>query len=209
MACGITVGTPVRIRGVPVGGVLAVQPSLERVDVLVEIRDSSTVIPRNSLIEANQSGLISEPLIDITPQPPIPEYKGARRLCAGRLGALLTPHPPPARRAPEQTRSPPRPPPAPTVNPLDEACEEEGKVVCHQGRIRGFRGADRGGAGARSRGARLPGTPPDADGSTCFRNCKGPKAEHGERLGLHGCVAWRGNALPPLGTSTARRRGHG
>ncbi len=101
VACGISVGTPVRIRGVPVGGVLNVQPSLERVDVLVEIKDTTTVIPRNSLIEANQSGLIAEPLIDITPQAPVPEY---------------------------------------TANPLDEECEREGKVVCHQGRIKGERG---------------------------------------------------------------------
>ena len=101
VACGISVGTPVRIRGVPVGGVLSVQPSLERVDVLVEIKDTTTVIPRNSLIEANQSGLIAEPLIDITPQPPVPVY---------------------------------------TANPLDEECEQEGKVVCHQGRIKGERG---------------------------------------------------------------------
>jgi hypothetical protein len=28
----------------------------------------STVIPVNSVIEANQSGLIAEPLLDITPQ---------------------------------------------------------------------------------------------------------------------------------------------
>lgn len=34
MACGITVGTPVRIRGVPVGGVLSVQPSLEKVGAI-------------------------------------------------------------------------------------------------------------------------------------------------------------------------------
>lgn len=101
VACGISVGTPVRIRGVPVGSVLSVQPSLERVDVLVEMRDGTTVIPRNSLIEANQSGLIAEPLIDITPQLPVPEY---------------------------------------VANPLDEDCEKEGKVVCHQGRIKGERG---------------------------------------------------------------------
>lgn len=101
VACGISVGTPVRIRGVPVGGVLSVQPSLERVDVLVEIRDAATVIPRNALIEANQSGLIAEPLVDITPQLPVPQY---------------------------------------TANPLDEECEAEGKVVCHQGRIQGQRG---------------------------------------------------------------------
>lgn len=64
-----------QIRGVPVGSVLTVQPSLERVDVLCEVKDTATVIPRNSLIEANQSGLIAEPLIDITPQLPIPEYQ--------------------------------------------------------------------------------------------------------------------------------------
>ena len=59
----------------PVGSVLSVQPSLEQVNVLVEIKEPTTVIPRNSLIEANQSGLIAESLIDITPQLPIPDYK--------------------------------------------------------------------------------------------------------------------------------------
>lgn len=49
----------------------------QQVDVLVEMKDATTVIPRNSLIEANQSGLIAEPLIDITPQAPVPQYKGA------------------------------------------------------------------------------------------------------------------------------------
>lgn len=38
VACGITVGTPVRIRGVQVGGVLAVQPSLEKVSGQVAAR---------------------------------------------------------------------------------------------------------------------------------------------------------------------------
>ena len=40
-----------------------------------QVKKAATVIPRNSLIEANQSGLIAEPLIDITPQLPIPDYK--------------------------------------------------------------------------------------------------------------------------------------
>ena len=53
--------------------------SLLQVNVQVEIKDDKTAIPRNSLIEANQSGLIAESLIDITPQQPIPQYKvGAR-----------------------------------------------------------------------------------------------------------------------------------
>jgi hypothetical protein len=38
VACGITIGTPVRVRGVRVGNVLSVRPSLECVDVLVEVR---------------------------------------------------------------------------------------------------------------------------------------------------------------------------
>eukprot|EP00879_Flechtneria_rotunda_P011844 GHRR01012371.1.p1 GENE.GHRR01012371.1~~GHRR01012371.1.p1 ORF type:complete len:310 (+),score=113.77 GHRR01012371.1:981-1910(+) len=75
LACGITIGTPVRIRGVAVGQVLNVKPSLDKVDVLVEVNDVATVIPRNSVIEANQSGLIAEPLVDITPQLPLPTYK--------------------------------------------------------------------------------------------------------------------------------------
>eukprot|EP00198_Chlamydomonas_reinhardtii_P009978 XP_001699315.1 permease-like component of an ABC transporter [Chlamydomonas reinhardtii] len=50
LACGIQIGTPVRIRG-------------------VQVNDVSTVIPRNSVIEANQSGLIAEPLV------PVPDYR--------------------------------------------------------------------------------------------------------------------------------------
>jgi hypothetical protein len=73
-----------------VGGVLSVAPSLEKVDVLVEIKDSGTVIPRNSMIEANQSGLIAEPLIDITPQLPIPEYTGVRSVGAQAAAAHLS-----------------------------------------------------------------------------------------------------------------------
>jgi hypothetical protein len=71
-ACGITVGTPVRIRGVDVGQAVKVKPSLAAIDVVVELQDEAVVIPRNALVEVNQSGLISETLIDITPRHPIP-----------------------------------------------------------------------------------------------------------------------------------------
>ena len=71
-ACGIQVGTQVRVRGVKVGNVLSVKPNLERVEVLVEMDDDAITIPRNSLVEANQSGLIAETIIDITPEIPIP-----------------------------------------------------------------------------------------------------------------------------------------
>lgn len=71
-AQGITVGTPVRIRGVDVGNVVQVRPSLERIDVVVELSDTGIVVPRNALVEVNQSGLISETLIDVTPMVPLP-----------------------------------------------------------------------------------------------------------------------------------------
>lgn len=64
----------VQLRGIQVGSVLNVQPHLDRVDVLIQVDDEHTVIPRNSRLYANQSGLIAEPLVDIMPQDPIPEY---------------------------------------------------------------------------------------------------------------------------------------
>jgi hypothetical protein len=66
-----------QLRGIQVGSVLNVQPHLDRVDVKVEINDENTVIPRNSRIFANQSGLIAEPLVDIMPQAPIPKYEAS------------------------------------------------------------------------------------------------------------------------------------
>ncbi|KAK4399571.1 protein TRIGALACTOSYLDIACYLGLYCEROL 2, chloroplastic [Sesamum angolense] len=71
-ANGICTGTPVRIRGVNVGNVVRVNPSLRNIEAVVEIEDDKVIIPRNSLIEVNQSGLLMETLIDITPRDPIP-----------------------------------------------------------------------------------------------------------------------------------------
>ncbi|XVF84356.1 hypothetical protein PTKIN_Ptkin17bG0030400 [Pterospermum kingtungense] len=71
-ASGICTGTPVRIRGVTVGNVVRVNPSLKSIEAVVEVEDDKIIIPRNSLIEVNQSGLLMETLIDITPRNPIP-----------------------------------------------------------------------------------------------------------------------------------------
>ncbi|PIN24284.1 hypothetical protein CDL12_02994 [Handroanthus impetiginosus] len=71
-ASGICSGTPVRIRGVNVGNVVRVNPSLRNIEAIAEIEDEKVIIPRNSLIEVNQSGLLMETLIDITPRDPIP-----------------------------------------------------------------------------------------------------------------------------------------
>ncbi|OVA16499.1 Mammalian cell entry-related [Macleaya cordata] len=71
-ACGICMGTPVRIRGVTVGNVIRLNPSLKSIEAVIEVEDDKIFIPRNSLIEVNQSGLLMETLIDITPRDPLP-----------------------------------------------------------------------------------------------------------------------------------------
>ncbi|VFQ72458.1 unnamed protein product [Cuscuta campestris] len=71
-ASGICTGTPVRIRGVNVGNVIRVNPSLRSIEAVVEVEDDKIIIPRNSLVEVNQSGLLMETMIDITPRDPIP-----------------------------------------------------------------------------------------------------------------------------------------
>ena len=65
-----------RFRARPGAAVVVIPIGVQaKAGMPVQIKKSSTVIPRNSHIEANQSGLIAEPLIDITPQLPIPDYK--------------------------------------------------------------------------------------------------------------------------------------
>ncbi|XP_043689775.1 protein TRIGALACTOSYLDIACYLGLYCEROL 2, chloroplastic-like isoform X2 [Telopea speciosissima] len=71
-ACGISMGTPVRIRGLTVGNVVRINPSLKSIEAVVEVEDENVIIPRNALIEVNQSGLLMETRIDITPRDPIP-----------------------------------------------------------------------------------------------------------------------------------------
>ncbi|KAE8076560.1 hypothetical protein FH972_015201 [Carpinus fangiana] len=71
-ASGICTGTPVRIRGVTVGNVIRVNPSLKNIEAVVEVEDDKIIIPQNSLVEVNQSGLLMETMIDITPRDPIP-----------------------------------------------------------------------------------------------------------------------------------------
>lgn len=71
-ASGICTGTPVRIRGVNVGNVIQVNPSLKNIEAVVEVDDEKIIIPQNSFVEINQSGLLMESMIDITPRDPIP-----------------------------------------------------------------------------------------------------------------------------------------
>ncbi|GAV59505.1 LOW QUALITY PROTEIN: MCE domain-containing protein, partial [Cephalotus follicularis] len=111
-ACGISTGTPVRIRGVTVGNVIRINPSLKSIEAVVEhslalllfclsVDDDKIIIPQNSLIEVNQSGLLMETLIDVTLRDPIP---------------------------------------SPTVGPLHPDCCKEGLIACDRQQIKGIQG---------------------------------------------------------------------
>ncbi len=66
-AGGMQKGTSVRYRGVKVGSISKIRPGLNNVEVEIEISQPDLRIPRDVKVEANQSGLISESIIDITP----------------------------------------------------------------------------------------------------------------------------------------------
>lgn len=72
--------------------------TLPHLQLLTQLSDLKTVIPRNSVIEANQSGLIAEPLLDVTPQLPLPQW---------------------------------------SVGPNHPDCDQEGAIVCENGRCVG------------------------------------------------------------------------
>ncbi|WP_414529122.1 MlaD family protein [Nodularia chucula] len=71
-AGGMQRGAPVRYRGVRVGNISRVQAGSNTVEVEIEIAPADLMIASDVVIEANQSGLISESIIDITPKTDIP-----------------------------------------------------------------------------------------------------------------------------------------
>ncbi len=66
-AGGMQPGTSVSYRGVRVGQIESVSPKPNGVDIEIGISPGTLLIPANSRIEANQSGLIGETAIDIVP----------------------------------------------------------------------------------------------------------------------------------------------
>jgi phospholipid/cholesterol/gamma-HCH transport system substrate-binding protein len=71
-AGGMQKGATVRYRGVKVGTISQVRPGPNAIDVEIEIAKTDLILPRNVVVEANQSGLISESIIDITPKATLP-----------------------------------------------------------------------------------------------------------------------------------------
>jgi phospholipid/cholesterol/gamma-HCH transport system substrate-binding protein len=71
-ALGLNVGSVVKYRGIKVGQVSSLTPSLNGVLAQVEIRPSSLVIPRSSTVEVTQSGFIGQVELSIRPQQNVP-----------------------------------------------------------------------------------------------------------------------------------------
>lgn len=63
----IKVGTNVNLRGVKVGSVRRVNVNINKVVVLLYIKSSKLLIPRNSLFESHQIGLFNDVVINIIP----------------------------------------------------------------------------------------------------------------------------------------------
>lgn len=67
-AGGLSVGAAVRLRGVDVGRVVAIQPDVNQVVVTVEIASKNILIPQNSRFRALSGGLVSQTFVDISPR---------------------------------------------------------------------------------------------------------------------------------------------
>jgi phospholipid/cholesterol/gamma-HCH transport system substrate-binding protein len=67
-ASGLDVGSTVRFRGVQVGKVQSLSVQNDGAIVKVLIGNPSLIIPRQSIVEATQSGFLSNTVIDIQPQ---------------------------------------------------------------------------------------------------------------------------------------------
>ena len=66
-AHGIRPGTVLRLRGLSIGRIISIKLHVNTVVVLAKINSSLNPIPRNVLIETNQTGLLNEAVIDIFP----------------------------------------------------------------------------------------------------------------------------------------------
>lgn len=65
---GVQTGSPVRYRGVNVGRIAQISPGPNGVEVKLEIGRADLIIPLNSDVSVNQTGLLGETVLDILPR---------------------------------------------------------------------------------------------------------------------------------------------
>jgi len=66
-ALGLSVGSPVKFRGVKVGHIKKMRPQPQSVVVEVEITSSSMLIPRQTKVETSQSGFVGQAALEFRP----------------------------------------------------------------------------------------------------------------------------------------------
>ncbi|HTL89392.1 MAG TPA: MlaD family protein [Leptolyngbya sp.] len=76
---GVQTGSVVRYRGVNVGRIATIVPSANGVEVKLEIGRADLAIPKDSDLSVNQTGLLGETVLDITPRTEIPEASVSAR----------------------------------------------------------------------------------------------------------------------------------
>jgi phospholipid/cholesterol/gamma-HCH transport system substrate-binding protein len=67
-APGIQPGGVVRFRGIRVGKITKIEPGVNGVAVVMQMDDPNLAIPKDVAVEVSQTGLIGEPVIEITPR---------------------------------------------------------------------------------------------------------------------------------------------
>ncbi len=65
-AYGLQIGTSVHYKGIKIGYISKINIYFNKVVVLIKIKSSDTILPKQSLFEANQTGLFNDRVINIT-----------------------------------------------------------------------------------------------------------------------------------------------
>lgn len=66
-ALGLSVGSPVKFRGVKVGHITQMRPQTQKVIVEVEIGSNTVLIPRQTNVETSQSGFVGQAALEFRP----------------------------------------------------------------------------------------------------------------------------------------------
>jgi len=67
-APGLQIGAVVRFRGIRVGKISKIEPGVNGVEVVMQVEDPNLTIPKDVRVRVSQTGLIGEPVIEITPR---------------------------------------------------------------------------------------------------------------------------------------------